>query len=366
METRMLRLAGAVVLIAAGLCAAQDRTQTPLSGATESAADKPATIARGQQDAEIDRVLGMLAGSFRAGGAGDKPALRLEAARVRVEGLDNAAYFEITREDSPLSPFRQGVFHVFRGQGALRLRVLDFRQGEQFMDAIAGLAAAPEAFPSIAVDSLVPNLDLHVAIDGERAHARTPHMFPTVTGGAVDMTSEIVLARDGLTLHDRGFDAAGKQVWGGDAPVAFSRQALPWFTRLELADGLIAIQARPAEDDSSKLAEGGEVAVHYTGWLSNGTRFDTTRQTGRDAFRLRVPGGVIKGWNEGLKGIGVGERRKLVIPPELGYADRGAGRGLIPPGATLIFELECMFVDNTPQAQQPAQMPPTGNPHGGH
>jgi hypothetical protein len=91
----------------------------------------------------------------------------------------------------------------------------------------------------------------------------------------------------------------------------------------------------------------------------------TTKMPNREPFRVRIPGTVIKGWNDGLRGIAKGERRRLVIPPALGYGDRGAGRGLIPPGATLVFDVECLHVDNSsaPSMETPAPATPgTPNP----
>ena len=86
----------------------------------------------------------------------------------------------------------------------------------------------------------------------------------------------------------------------------------------------------------------GETAsVHYTGWLKDGTKFDSSLDRGQP-FQFRLGAGrVIKGWDEGVVGMNIGSKRKLIIPPHLGYGTRGAGR-LIPPNATLIFEVELL------------------------
>lgn len=82
------------------------------------------------------------------------------------------------------------------------------------------------------------------------------------------------------------------------------------------------------------------VTVHYTGWLENGTKFDSSVDRGQPfVFRYGVDP-VIKGWVEGLATMKVGGKRKLIIPPDLGYGARGAGGGRIPPNATLIFDVE--------------------------
>jgi len=128
------------------------------------------------------------------------------------------------------------------------------------------------------------------------------------------------------------------------APAVAATETVTEAGSIELASGL---SARILREGDGVAAENGQIAVvHYTGWLydptaenNRGDKFDSS--VDRDEpfpFMLGV-GRVIKGWDQGVVGMKVGEKRELTITPEMGYGERGAG-SVIPPGATLVFEVE--------------------------
>jgi len=108
------------------------------------------------------------------------------------------------------------------------------------------------------------------------------------------------------------------------------------------ASGLIIEELAVGAGDVASAGQ--TVTVHYTGWLTDGSKFDSSKDR-NDPFEFPLGARhVIAGWDEGVQGMKVGGRRKLTIPPALGYGARGAG-GVIPPNATLVFEVELLAVD---------------------
>lgn len=93
--------------------------------------------------------------------------------------------------------------------------------------------------------------------------------------------------------------------------------------------------------DGAEASSGQNVSVHYTGWLTDGTKFDSSVDRGRPFEFPLGAGRVIRGWDEGVAGMKIGEKRRLTIPPHMGYGARGAG-AVIPPNATLVFEVELL------------------------
>ena len=96
--------------------------------------------------------------------------------------------------------------------------------------------------------------------------------------------------------------------------------------------------------EGAEATVGSTAVVHYTGWLADGTMFESSKDSGRP-FEFSVGAGrVIAGWDQGVQGMKVGGVRKLTIPSELAYGPQGAGNGVIPPNATLVFEIELLEV----------------------
>jgi FKBP-type peptidyl-prolyl cis-trans isomerase FkpA len=118
------------------------------------------------------------------------------------------------------------------------------------------------------------------------------------------------------------------------------------------ANAVTALQTVVLTPGTGAVVANGQIAVmQYTGWLYDmsaadhkGKQFDSSRNAGQ-AFKFPLgTGAVIKGWDQGVAGMKVGESRRLVIPPELAYGDAGAG-GVIPPGATLVFDVELVGIE---------------------
>ncbi|MFH1867267.1 MAG: FKBP-type peptidyl-prolyl cis-trans isomerase [Patescibacteria group bacterium] len=113
-----------------------------------------------------------------------------------------------------------------------------------------------------------------------------------------------------------------------------------------VSPGAQELKAEILQPGSGEVAKvGDQVTVHYTGWLTNGSKFDSSVDRDEPFVFSLGAGQVIQGWDQGVVGMLVGEKRKLIIPPQLGYGESGTPGGPIPPNATLIFEVELLAIN---------------------
>lgn len=358
----------ALLCAAAAPCPAQDRLAPPHEAVTQPASDRPLTVASspGAADADISRLLGLLSGSFSGAERPGSPSLTFSAAPVAVEGFPNTLLVQVARADAPAEPFRLYLLHAFRRRGKLTLRTLEPWGAPGLAGALAGLWAAPEAVRLSDAAALKPSSDMAVVRIGDLFRAKTLQPVPTTRDGAVEMRSSLAISGGTLRLADAGYDAEGKRVWGqpgGDESelqeIEFTRNAVTPGVRRE-PGGLTIVTTVPPKPDAPRHEPGGEITLHFTHWTSTGLRIQSSRDPGREPVKVRIPGAPLAALDRALEGIARGERRKIVIPPDLAYGERG--RGTVPPNSTLIYDFECLAVDNTPAAPGVPE-PPSADPH---
>merc|ERR1712243_387699 len=121
------------------------------------------------------------------------------------------------------------------------------------------------------------------------------------------------------------------------------------FAEPEVKDSGLKVEYVSKPDTCDKVARNGDMlSMHYTGTLEDGKKFDSSVDC-NEPFKFQIGvGQVIKGWEEGVLGMCIGEKRRLIVPPELGYGDQGAGE-VIPGGATLYFDIELLETEEGPQ-----------------
>ena len=327
-------------------------------------------------DPEFARIADLLSGSWRttssvaaSDGSGSVDVV-MTIAPVRLTQVPDALYAEVARADALHRPYRRAIFQLYRHSGSVRLRTLEFRNPEhETVGMMTGLWLVPGLFPDVPRDSLIATLDVVLTRDGEGYKGKTPYPYPTATGGAVEMTSELTIAPGRLTTADRGYDASGKIVWGasGDATYEYARFDHPF--RLEDRDDGVKVIVMRSGEEGIALDDNDQVSFHYSGWLVDGTMFDSSLRPGGRALTYQAPGRLITGWRTATYGMRLGDVRKFILPPDQAYGESGAGNGRIPPNATLVFEVECMFIrrpDDLPSPAGEEGDENEGHDHNGH
>jgi FKBP-type peptidyl-prolyl cis-trans isomerase FkpA len=133
---------------------------------------------------------------------------------------------------------------------------------------------------------------------------------------------------------------------------ACNKPAAPPSVASAPANAVTALRSIELTPGTGATVAGGQIAVvQYTGWLydesatdNKGKQFDSSRTSGQPFKFPLATGSVIKGWDQGVAGMKIGESRRLIIPPDLAYGDAGAG-GVIPPGATLVFDIDLVAIE---------------------
>jgi hypothetical protein len=342
----------------------------PGAAAPEAPAPVAAPVDTGAEpfkwsNAEIENVGNMLVGTWKTaepvkqGDGAASTDVVMSLTTVKVKGLPDTLYVETSRADALNKPYRQAIFQIFKYKSGLRLRTFEFRTAG-IAPALVALHQAPELFPELKSDDLIATLDLDLKADGKGFSGKTAHPYPTIVGGALEMTSELHFGADSIESADRGYGADGKIVWGSDtgAKYTFKRSASPYKVQ-KLEGGLVAIDFVEGTEGEA-LAAGDKVAAHYTGWNKFGIKFDSSIDRGQPL--VFTQGQLIAGWNVGLLGAKQGTTRRLVIPSAMGYGEQGRPP-VIPSNSTLYFDVEVKSVEKPvppPPADAAGQPTPAG------
>lgn len=304
-------------------------------------------------DSDLESIGRMLVGTWMTEDTGPNRVF-LGVGHVGVAGMTDVMYFETCRANSLHTPYRHGLWQLYKKNGKPHLRTMEFRRQDGKYGALYTMWATPDIFPPvIKAEDIVATMDIELTPGGGGFTGRSPHAYPTARGGAVEMMSDLDISKDTISVADRGLDASGKVVWGGEKKTALKRVESPVGVKRE-PNGLAIIDYK-MPNEGMTATDKCRVAINYYGWLTDNTMFDTTRKAGGNPFVFDVGGSVIPGFAQGIADCKQGDRRRLIIPPDLGFGASGNRRNKIPGNATLVYDIEVVAVD--PPAPQPITAP---------
>ncbi|MFK7759778.1 MAG: CpcT/CpeT family chromophore lyase [Phycisphaerales bacterium] len=285
--------------------------------------------------------------------------MMMSLASVEIEGMENTMYVESVLSSSQWEPYKQSIFQLYEYKGKVRLRTYTMAINASALGLFSGMTAAPEQFVGITKDQLIPTQDVELDLTSNGFSGSTPYPYPTSINGAVEMTSSMTFDGTILSTSDRGYDAEGNIVWGDtNGGVLSFERADPYAVAQTDEQGLVIIDY-PATFTSTEVKEGDGMHVHYYGYMTDGSIFDTSYSRGVPFVFTYPPGrSAIEGWGLGMEGYTLNARRKLIIPSPLGYKERGNPRAGIPGGSTLVFNLHLSHLDLAPEEPENPEAEP--------
>ncbi|MFI4915508.1 MAG: CpcT/CpeT family chromophore lyase [Phycisphaerales bacterium JB060] len=340
----------AAVLAPAWLACAQQGPQARPAVGPESGPEPSVFAGSGvaaQSDAGVARLTSMLEGSWKTtepvGQGEEARTLWMHMLPFETELLGRAIYVEVHPDGTPWEPVRQAIFRVYRYGGELRLRTYEFRDAER-AEVLANLWLAPEHMPldDIKPGELLPTRDLAFERGRGGFEGQTTRPYPTGERGSVEMTSQMRVRPDRIVSEDTFYGLDGSPIPGSGA-ITWERGTLPATVEVS-EDGLVVITLEEGKTDGPPTDEGDLVFLHYDARQTTGELFDSTWEQGL-AMRVAYPLRVVGGFKKGIEPLVEGMRRKLIIPPELGFGDVEMQN--LPANSTLVFHIKVLRVEQT-------------------
>ncbi|MFZ4574003.1 MAG: CpcT/CpeT family chromophore lyase [Phycisphaerales bacterium] len=310
---------------------------------------------------DAEKLVSLMTGTWKAK-VGEQEVVMC-VAPVKLSEVPNAMYVEMADAKAMTNPYRQLILQAYVGGGKLKLRTLVFQREKGRLGSVIGLWAAPDAFPEIKLSDLVGTLDLELGADGNGFTGRTAAPTPTSTGGAMSMTSELSVSDQKLSVADRGFDADGKVVWGPAAGEFYQFAKFDAGVKVSRFDGGVVVVDYVNQGLGNAAGESDQVVCNYVGYLADGKVFDRSFDRG-EPLRFQKSTKLIGGANAVFGDTRKGMKRRAVIPASQAYGAKGRG-SIIPPDATLYYDIEVIDVTPMPQIPVLDKGAPTQPPQGG-
>lgn len=358
-QTRRWFVLALLPLIGLGSARAQGQQERPLPPARPEVTVEPSMYARQPIDADQSRLVSMLEGSWRTVepvGAGEGASkVWMHVLPFETHALGRAMYVEVAREGSAWNPVRQSVFRVYRFGDRLRLRIYEFRDPNRAR-VLTSLWLVPDAIPleGLRPEELSPTMDIELGRVENGYAGQSPNAYPTRDTGSVEMATSLRVRPDRLVTHDTFYGLDGQPIEDASSGgIEWERATLDADIQRD-DDGLIIITLEPGDRTDTPADNGDVVFINYEGFLANGTTIESTWQRGL-ALRYVHPGRSIAGFQRAAVPTYEGLRRRVVIPPMLGYGEQAVGP--IPSNSTLYYHLHVPKIDRVGEPPSPDEGP---------